>query len=117
MPTARGLLIVACWNTPPPAHPWLQDVYDATSGWVHFSPEHVRAAWRVTDDGGDDDAESGVDRRLTGAIPLQPDQIPLSALRELLGAMIQATEQLFGYSEVWESRKGLPPGEMRDLGA
>jgi hypothetical protein len=25
--------------------------------------------------------------------------------------MIKATEELFGYSEVWESRKGLPLGE------
>jgi hypothetical protein len=94
-------------------HPWLQDVYDATSGWVHFSPEHVRASWRVNEDedGGND--ETGL--YLSGAVPLQPEQIPLSALQELLGAMTKATEELFGYVEVWESRKVLPPGEVRDF--
>jgi len=37
-------------------------------------------------------------------------------LAELIGAMVQATEEIFGYLEAWESRKGLPLGEMRDLG-
>jgi hypothetical protein len=37
-------------------------------------------------------------------------------LSELIGATVQATEEVFGYIELWESRKGLPPGEMRDLG-
>ena len=49
-------------------------------------------------------------------IPLQPERIPLSALKELIGAMTKATEQLFGYVEMWEQRKGLPLGEVRPLG-
>ena len=32
-------------------HPWIDDVYKATSGWVHFSPAHIRAAIQVTPDG------------------------------------------------------------------
>lgn len=92
-------------------HPWLQAVYNATSGWVHFSPKHVRAVWQVSDAS----AEDG-QAELFGAIPLRPEQIPLSALQELLLAMIQGTEELFGYVEVWESRKGLPLGQARDLG-
>ena len=46
---------------------------------------------------------------------IRPEQIPLSALQELIGALTQATEELFGYVELWESRKGLPSGETRDI--
>ena len=91
-----------------PHHPWVPDVYAATSGWVHFSPDLVRAAWQGREDGG------GI--TLSGAVPLRPEQIPVAALQELISAMIKATEELFAYSEAWESRKGLPYGEARTLG-
>ena len=90
-------------------HPWLPAVYEATSGWVHLSPLHARMSWsieRTSDDG---------EEALQGRFPLQPQEIPVSALQELFGAMTQATEELFGYFEAWESRKGLPSGEARDL--
>lgn len=90
-----------------PHHPWVPDVYEATSGWVHFSPDLVAAAWQ-----GKEEAD---ELQITGGIPLRPEQIPVKALAELIGAMIKATEELFGYSETWESRKGLPPGEARCL--
>jgi hypothetical protein len=35
---------------------------------------------------------------------------------ELVGAMIKATQELFSYSEAWESRNGMPLGEARALG-
>jgi hypothetical protein len=88
------------------AHPWIKGVYEATSGWVHFSPEHIRAAWRASED------ES---REIHMGIPIPREHIPLSALSGLLGAITQATEELFGYLEIWESRKGLPSGETRDI--
>jgi hypothetical protein len=92
-------------------HPWIPDVYTATSGWVHLSPAHVHAVVQVKD------GESAKDGpTIFGAIPLRPDQIPLSALEELLGAMTKATEELFGYMESWESRKGPPLGQARKLG-
>jgi hypothetical protein len=91
-------------------HPWLPPVYEATSGWVHLSPFHARMSWTV--DSGDEDGGP----ILKGHFPMRPDEIPPSALEELLGAMTQATEELFGYFEAWESRKGLPLGEMRSLG-
>jgi hypothetical protein len=50
------------------------------------------------------------------SIPIRRQRIPLRALQELLGAMTQATAELFGYIEAWESRKGLPVGQARDLG-
>ncbi|MCW2853388.1 MAG: hypothetical protein JWM84_3052, partial [Nocardioides sp.] len=28
-------------------HPWAARVYDGTSGWVHFSPSHLKAAWQI----------------------------------------------------------------------
>jgi hypothetical protein len=90
------------------AHPWVEDVYEATSGWVHFSPVHVVATLQVTGD-----SEKG--RTLSGGIPIRPEQIPVSMLKEVLGAMIRATEEIFGYVEAWESRKGLPSGEVRDI--
>jgi hypothetical protein len=81
-------------------------VYEATSGWVHFSPAHLYAAWQL-----EDAADERAVGRTVGGVPIRPNQIPLSALQELLGAMIQATEELFGYVEVWESRKGLRSGQ------
>jgi len=83
-------------------HPWIAPVYEATSGWVHFSPAHLRAAWRLTVDQSGDEPSI----KVFGAVPVRPDQIPLSVLKELLAAMMKATEQVFGYAEVWEQRKG-----------
>jgi hypothetical protein len=76
---------------------------------VHFSPAHVVASWQVKDD-----EEGG--KALFGAIPIRAEQIPPSVLAEVLGAMIKATHEIFGYVEIWESRKGLPPAEIRELG-
>jgi hypothetical protein len=89
-------------------HPWLGDVYAATSGWVHFSPDQVHASWKVEDN---EEGEAG----FSSAIPMRPERIPCRALQELLGAMTQATEEFFAYVEAWESRKGLPPWQKRDL--
>ena len=91
-----------------PHHDWLPPVYEATSGWIHLSPFHITSSWKVTDD-------PGVGPGLVGRFPLDLHEVPKAALEELLGAMTKATEALFGYIELWESRKGLPPGEMRDL--
>lgn len=92
------------------AHPWVKGVYEATSGWVHLSPAHLYATWQLRDS---EPAEETY-KTLLGAIPTRPEQIPLSALRELLIGMTEATAEIFTYVEIWESRKGLPTGEMRD---
>lgn len=85
-----------------PRHPWVKEVYAEMSGWVHFSPDHVRAAWwtKDTEDGG-----TGGSGTLTSAIPLQPDNIGPFAMGQLLDAMVKATEELFAYVEAWESHK------------
>ena len=94
-----------------PHHPWIADVYDATSGWVHLSPSHVTATWQLKESSHPDALGT-----LVGATPIRPEQISPSALHELIGAITKATEELFGYVEAWESRKGLPLGEVRDIG-
>ncbi len=84
-----------------PHHPWLPPVYKETSGWVHLSVNHLHAAWQITGS------------QVSAGVPLRPDVIPGRLWLELLAAMTKATEQLFGYVEMWESRKGLPPGQAR----
>jgi hypothetical protein len=82
-------------------HPWIDETYKATSGWIHFSPDHLRAVVQVTRDESSEEPSLHV----SAAIPIRPEQIPLSALEELLAAMITATRELFGYVELWEATK------------
>jgi hypothetical protein len=92
-----------------PHHPWIPAVYRATSGWVHLSYAHLYATWQLTAS-----EEPGTPGSLAGATPIRPEQIPHTALEELIGAMTRATEEFFGYMEVWEAREGLPLGKIRD---
>lgn len=86
------------------AHPWAPVVYDKTSGWVHFSLSHMVATVQIS---GESEFSMGV--------PLRPHVIPESLWHEILEATIQATEQLFVYVRGWAARKGMPPGESREL--
>ena len=92
-------------------HPWIPDVYVATSAWVHLSPELVHSVFAIEED--DDGDEPS--RTIGFSIPIARKRIPEEALQEWLDVMTRATEDLFGYFEAWESRKGLPLGEMRDI--
>lgn len=83
------------------SHPWIDDTYKATSGWIHFSPDHLRAVVQVTPNESSEEPAF----HLFAAVPIRPEQIPLSALEELLAAMITATRELFGYVEIWEDTK------------
>jgi len=87
-----------------PHHAWAVPVYDRTSGWIHFSSTHVRATFQF-----------GESNEFNAGIPLRPDSVPESLWFEILGAMVQATDELFAYVEGWASRKGMPPGEARDI--
>jgi hypothetical protein len=88
------------------AHPWIASVYKATSGWVHFSPAHLWAAWQLdTSEAAD---EAGVN--IFGAVPIRPEQIPLTALQELLESMIRTTEELFGYIQSVGAAEGPTAG-------
>ena len=84
-----------------PQHPWVKAVYQQTSGWVHFSPHHVHSAWQIEG------------AAVSGGVPMRPGVVPATLWLELLSAMVRATEEFFGYVELWESRKGLPLGQAR----
>jgi len=74
-------------------HPWLEPVYDVASGWVHFSPVHLFLGTQASDG------------KLSGRLPLNPDVLPERLLSEVLGAMLQATQDLVGYLDMWAAHK------------
>lgn len=84
------------------AHAWALPVYDKTSGWVHFSLNHMLATSQAADP-----------NCFHMAVPLRADAIPESLWQEVYRAAIQATEELFAYVRGWATRKGLPPGQIR----
>jgi hypothetical protein len=74
-------------------HPWLRPVYDTACGWVHFSPLHIFLGTQAGDG------------KLSGHLPLHPDVLPERLLAEVLGAMLQATQDLIGYLGMWAAHK------------
>jgi len=85
-------------------HEWAIAVYRQTSGWVHFSVSHMRATTQV-----------GAENDFFMGIPLRPTVLPESLWLEVYGAASQATEEIVDYALEWASRKGLPPGETREI--
>ena len=75
-------------------HPWLEPVYDVACGWVHFSPLHLFLGTQAKDG------------KLSGHLPLRPDVLPERLLGEVLGAMLQATQDLVDYLGMWATHKG-----------
>lgn len=70
---------------------------------MHLSPSllHAVVEFKV------DDARKDPTMVASFDVPMRREQIPLSALEELLGAMVQATEEILGYSEsrrTWSQR-------------
>ena len=76
-------------------HAWALPVYEKTSGWVHFSLNHMLTTMQAADPD-----------CFHMAVPLRADVIPESLWQEIYGAAIQATEELFAYVRGWASRKG-----------
>jgi hypothetical protein len=74
-------------------YPWLKPVYDTACGWVHFSPLHLFLGTQATDG------------KLSGHLPLHPDVLSERLLGEVLGAMLQATQDLTGYLGMWAAHK------------
>lgn len=85
-------------------HSWAMPVYRETSGWVHFSVSHMRATTQV-----------GADDEFFMSVPLRPSVLPESLWHEIYAASTRATEELFEYVRGWACRKGMPPGEVREL--
>lgn len=86
------------------AHPWARSVYDKTSGWVHLSLNHILATVQCSEES-----------ELFISVPLAPHVIPETLWREIYDAAIKATEELLEYIREWAARKGMPPGERREL--
>lgn len=61
-------------------YPWLDLVYEKSSGWVHFSSVHVAVTMEVTEDG-----------RFFSRFPGDIDRYPVEFLEQVLWAMQQAT--------------------------
>jgi hypothetical protein len=85
---------------------WAPGVYDNTSGWVHLSASHMGATVRAGEGG-----------TFEIRVPLPRETVPGRLWLEILEAACKATEEFFALVEGWEARKGLPPGQMRDLAA
>jgi hypothetical protein len=83
-----------------PMHPWMPPVYEAASGWIHLSPLHFTSPLTLDEQ----KATLGME------FPVRYERIPARFLGEMQDAMTQATEQLFGYIEMWEERKDNPIG-------
>jgi hypothetical protein len=67
--------------------------YDTACGWAHFSPLHLFLGTQARDG------------KLSGHLPLHPDVLPERLLGEVLGAMLQATQDLIGYLGMWATHK------------
>lgn len=86
-------------------HPWIFDVYEKTSGWIHLSPAHVHTSIKT-------------ERVPDGALvklhfPRSSEDISVEALEDICFALIKVTQELFEYLEGWYAVKGLPKGESR----
>ena len=79
-------------------HSWIRTVYEVTSGWVHFSPEHLRAALDVHEH------EDGT-MSISGSVPIPPKKISPSSLEQLIIAMHQANGELSAYMDHWREQK------------
>lgn len=76
-------------------YPWVDEVYEKSSGWVHFSGAHIYSVCQAGADEG----------TLESFFPLRPRSIPRSLLQELLEVMSQATSDLLEYFASWEEHK------------
>lgn len=85
-------------------HEWALAVYRETSGWVHFSVRHMSATTQV-----------GEGNEFFMGIPLRPTVIPESLWHEIYIASSRATEEILDYVLGWAARKGMTPGEAREV--
>lgn len=82
-------------------HPWLQRVYEETSGFVHLSDKHIFTTIKPT----------SIDMTCNIEIKLD-DDIPDEYLIEAIEAFIATTNILFEYIEGWIFTKD-NPGELK----
>jgi hypothetical protein len=78
-------------------HPWVDELYETASQWVHHSAAHVLTTWKVTPD----DTTGAI----SGRIPVDVEQFDEGFLMGLLGAMLRASDGLLAYAEGWAEQK------------
>jgi hypothetical protein len=78
-------------------HPWVDELYETASKWVHHSAAHVLTTWAVTPD-----ETTGA---ISGRIPVDVDQFDEEFVSGLLGAMLRASHALLAYAEGWVDKK------------
>jgi hypothetical protein len=84
-------------------HPWIENVYKQTSGYVHLSEKHVYNIFASTSSGANED---GVQNVVIG----HGDSFGTDALyEEATAAFIEATKLLFHYLIGWIKTKELRP--------
>lgn len=86
-------------------HPWIDEVYDKTSGWIHLSPAHVHTTIKT---------EKTTDGTLIKVhFPRTAEDISSEVLEDISFALVKVTKELFDYFESWYQVKGLPKGQTR----
>lgn len=80
-------------------YPWVAEVYDRLSGYVHFSADHLSVSIK----GSDDD-----DRILNFALTAQDTEFPESTWVEVIECFNECTLILHRYVEGWTLTKGNP---------
>jgi len=77
-----------------PLYPWLDQVYEKASGWIHFSSVHVGVTMLV-----------GADGTLSGRFPSDIDHYPFDFLEQVLWAMNEATRGVVSFIDAFASGK------------
>lgn len=75
-------------------HEWALAVYRETSGWVHFSLNHMKATTQAGDGGS-----------FFMSIPLRANVLPETLWLELYDAAARATKEIFSYALGWAESK------------
>lgn len=78
--------------------PWVERVYQETSGYVHLSEKHILNTIISVDD-----AARTVEHGMTGSDLAVPDSLRLEAV----DAMVEITKQLLGYVHSWARTKDI----------
>lgn len=94
-------------------HPWVEDVYEHTSGYVHLSDKHFYNA--VVSDG--KQVEEGGSNRVRMKIALGESFIPEEVFLEAIHAFGRATGLFLSYVEGWIHSKENPDLTMAEVRA
>jgi hypothetical protein len=90
--TDRNLRLLAAATLP-----WIDEVYETASKWIHHSEAHLLTTWRTH--------PVGDVMAISGRIPVDIDQFDEPFVMGMLGAMLRASDGLLEYLEGWAKSK------------